>query len=218
MPCGRMTFDLRAKLFALMWTIPFLASPATAGYLSASGCAALEHSGPVDEWALLEYQVGPLGVDTRALELEHSSSTEYGERLRECAVSGRADLPRDGFGHHTLFRYRPSGQLTHLSSGRHISFEPSEALRELLRGLDGNLALRLEFGYDDTLRGRELLFSSDSELGSRVLDTVDSSVEVQSRGPRGSYVDVLYLRFEGGHLVTFSQINYQTSNQLAGDF
>lgn len=206
-----MSFGIEARMAGRFALIALLSILATFGTAWASSCDELTEARGQDDWALIEYQVGTLGIDTASLELEHASTADYADRLRECARSGQTSLPRDGFGRHTLFRYRPGNGLTELPGGRQLAFSPAGGLGEAVRGLDGNLALRFEIDAGGQILHRELLFASNPELGQRVLDFADDGFQVRSHGPAGStFVDVVYLRFENGRPVAFSQLNYRT--------
>ena len=175
-------------------------------------CGGLERATSTDEWALLEYQVGPAGIDLDAMELGYSSSWTYGAGLRECAVAGHAGLPRRGEGLHTLFRYRPARSLEESRDGRRFEFRPSSDFRGSVRGLDGNLAVRIETDASGRTLTSELLFASNLDLGALVLDHFHDNVSVVAEGAPGSKVDVVYFRFENGQVVTFSQLHYSPRN------
>lgn len=178
------------------------------GSSPAKHCDAVGLSGEHDEWALLEYEVDSSGIRLEDLSLEGSSTWDYGDRLKTCATNGKTHLPRNGLGTHTLFRYRPSSDLTE-EKGRRLDFRPPRALANSHRPLDGNLALRLEIDSHGDIRLPEILFASDSDLGALVLDHLRESLRVTHTGrPATSRVDIVYLRFHEGDLVAFSQLHY----------
>jgi hypothetical protein len=133
-----------------------------------------------------------------------------------CVEQQQTLLPRDGTGQHVLFRFQPADDLVEAKDNRRLRFQsPGWLKRKLeLDGYSGNLAVRMEMAEDGTIRSKEVLFSSDYELGQWVLDSLDEAIVIEARGGARQYVDVLYLRMEQHGVTFFEQLHYKNPSSF----
>lgn len=181
-------------------------------------CERLQQQRGYDQWAVLEYEIEPGTSRLPDVELEASSDPSFADELMYCVERQQTLLPRDGTGQHVLFRFQPASPLVEARDGRRLSFRaPSWLSRKLESdGYAGNLAVRMEMAKDGTIRRKEVLFSSDYELGQWVLDSLEEAIKVESRGRSSRYVDVLYLRFQSTGMTFFEQLHYKTHTTAQG--
>lgn len=177
---------------------------------STSFCDRVQHQIPVDRWALLEYDVSSAGNADLPVRIPYSSDPSYARDLLQCANLGQGQLPADTAAAYNVFRFSPAvGQ--EKVEGRRLDFRMPARLSQLSGvPLDGNLALKIEVTDHGMIRAKDVLFASDRRLGEMVLDQVDEGLQIQDSGDTegGVVVDILYMRFEAGRLVTLAQSHY----------
>lgn len=181
-------------------------------------CERLKQQRSHDQWAVLEYEIEAGTARMPDVELEASSDPDFADHLMYCVERQQTLLPRDGTGQHVLFRFQPASHLVEARDERRLSFHSPKWLSRKLEsdGYSGNLAIRMEMAPDGTIRSKEVLFSSDYELGQWVLDSLEESIKVESRGRSSKYVDVLYLRFQSTGMTFFEQLHYKSPASLQG--
>jgi hypothetical protein len=116
-------------------------------------------------------------------------------------------------------RFAPAGGQEIAQGDRQLQFEvPQEARLSLsVPSFAGYAALRVEMNEFGMIRSKDLLFSSNATLGETLLKSLDEGLTVVSRGEeKGPYTDVLYLRFESGIMVNFSQSHFVTQVRPVG--
>lgn len=175
-----------------------------------SFCDRVLHQIPVDRWALLEYDVSSAGNADLPVRIPYSSDPSYARDLLQCANLGQGKLPSDTAAAYNVFRFSPAvGQ--EKVEGRRLDFRMPGRLSQLSGvPLDGNLAIKIEVTDYGMIRAKDVLFASDRRLGEMVLGHVDEGLQIEKTGDAGVgvYVDVLYMRFEAGRLVTLAQSHY----------
>ncbi len=179
-------------------------------------CERLQRQRSHDQWAVLEYRITPGTSRLPDVSLEFSSDAEFANQLMYCIERQQTLLPRDGTGQHVLFRFQPADDLVEAKDQRRLRFESPPWLRRKLEldGYSGNLAVRMEMGEDGTIRSKEVLFSSDYDLGQWVLDSLDEAIVVDERGNARQYVDVLYLRLGDRGVTFFEQLHYKNPSSF----
>ncbi len=200
------------RLLAAALLLAGLGAPASQAltFDSTSFCDRVGHQIPVDRWALLEYDVSAAGSADLPVRIPYSSDPSYAQDLLQCANLGQGHLPADTAAAYNVFRFSPAvGQ--EKVEGRRLDFRMPGRLSQLSGvPLDGNLALKIEVNDQGMIRAKDVLFASDRRLGEMVLDQVDEGLQIQDAGETngGVFVDILYMRFEAGRLVTLAQSHY----------
>lgn len=179
-------------------------------------CERLQRQRGHDQWAVLEYRIEAGTSRLPDVSLEFSSDAEFANQLMYCVERQQTLLPRDGTGQHILFRFQPADDLVEAKGERRLRFQSPSWLRRKLEldGYSGNLAVRMEMAEDGTIRSKEVLFSSDYELGQWVLDSLDEAIVVEARGEARQYVDVLYLRLGNRGVTFFEQLHYKNPSSF----
>lgn len=207
------------------WSLPVVLAIVFSLHASGAGafsfdrtttCDRLQQQRGHDQWAVLEYRIEPGISQMPEVELEHSSDPDFADQLMYCVERQGTLLPRDGTGQHVLFRFQPASHLTEARDSRRLSFNSPGWLNQKLERerFSGNLAIRMEIAEDGTIRRKEVLFSSDYQLGQWILDSLDEAIKIETRGRSNAYVDVLYLRFQNSGLTFFEQLHYKNSSNL----
>lgn len=201
----------RVQAIACLAVLLAVAQPAESmTFDSHSLCDRVLHQLSVDRWALLEYDVSAAGSADLPVRVPYSSDPSFARDLQQCANLGQGNLPADSAAAYNVFRFSPARGQEKVES-RRMDFRMPSRLSQLSGvALDGNLALKLEVTDQGMIRAKDILFASDRRLGEMVLDQIDNGLRIEAKGDAGdgTYVDVLYMRFEAGRLVTLAQSHY----------
>jgi hypothetical protein len=188
---------------------------AAAGVVRAAGpapspdhpCKTLLGADQEERWYLMEYRVDAAG-QTSDLKVSFASDPGFAAGIQDCAAQGHLDLHPQDVGPHpvfeTNFKFMPAADWGWVREKRriHLTFPD-------LGQLSGTLAVRVEMTKEVEILDKKLLFSSNPELGKRVLEQLDDSLEVVSGGDSaGPFLDVFFLTFQSGEMVVFSQSHY----------
>ena len=176
---------------------------------STQACTLLHQQADFDRWVLLEYRQAMGGRDQA--KVEFSSDPGFARDLLTCIDRGEAQLPGQSGKAYKVFRFVPARGQELAGSDRRLEYEIPRALRLGISApsFTGTVALRVEMNEYGMIRNHDLLFSSNTWLGERILGSLDEGLKVVSRGKEsGPYIDILYMRFEEGMLLNFSQTHF----------
>lgn len=181
------------------------------GKFSKTACDALTKRGAEDRWYFLTYRVDAKGIqDFRITSTSHQWFTDA---LLACAAQGfipRGWVPRDapslaqGFVVQTdFFEYLRSADSLDVTGRLVMLSFPT------LGDLSGDLAIRLKTSREGDVLEKKLLFSSNGELGRKVLEHFEAGLEIVKPGKgAGPFIDILTLKFQNGEMAVFLQTHH----------
>ena len=171
-----------------------------------AACTQAQRASQEDHWYFVTYEVDESGVHD--LKIPFASEKSFAETLLSCAASDwfprNAPQPMQGIPIlRADFSYMPS------VGSRDVEGRLIRPRFPAYPGLSGDLALRVEMSPEGKMLAKNLLFSTDDQLGQQVLEDLEQALQVENPGKgSGPMIDILLLKFQNGELAIFGQSHH----------